>query len=213
MNPTLISQAIQPDMQSLLGLCERTRYSTLLQHTEHQAVLHTALLSWEIFDRQTHRASRLRVGIQEFLEGYPCLVVDAQASQMDLRWLIPLWQPAARPWLEAVQRQGQLQVMLQASDQPEFVTLLRLNAPSEDIEKLLALETPVLEDFHSCAEVMMLSGFRSMVAIHADPKQARRMRLAVACDPDSAESIYITFQQGAALVNRIFDGLASLPAH
>lgn len=203
----------QPSLQSLLDLCELNRYSALIHQTDQQAVLHTGLLSWEILDLQSSREPRLRANVQEFLNGYPCLLLETSASQIDLRWLIPLWQTAARPWLQAIQHQGQLRLMLQASDQPEFSTLLSMEAPREDIEKLLALDVPALTDFRACAEAMMLSGFRSMVAIHAHPEQAQRLRMAVACDPASAEAIYITFQQGAALVNRWFDDSASLPTH
>jgi hypothetical protein len=214
MNDSSPSVAIQPEMQTLLDLCAQTRYSALLPPSDKDgAVLHIRLTSSEIDDLKTRREPQLRASIQVFIEGYPCLVLDAAASQMDLRWLIPLWQPAARPWLQAVRRQGQLQVMLQASDRPELVTLLRMDAPVEDIDKLLALNIEASTDLHECAETMMLSGFRSLVTMHAQPEQARRMRLAVACEPAIAESLHVTYQQAAGLVSQIFHEMSSHPVH
>jgi len=194
-----------PELQALLDLCAQTRYSALLPPSDQDgAVLHIRLLASEIDALKTRRDPKLRTAIQAFFNGLPCLVLDAAASQIDLRWLIPLWQPAARPWLQAVRRQGQLLVMLQASDRPEMVTLLRMNAPVEDIDKLLALDIEASTDFRDCAAAMMLSGFRVLVGLHTNREQALRMRLSVACDPLTAVSVHTTFQEGAGMVKQSF---------
>jgi len=209
-----IPTASQPELQALLDLCAQTRYSALLPPSDQDgAVLHIQLLSSEIDDLKTRREPKLRTVIQAFFNGLPCLVLDAAASQIDLRWLIPLWQPAARPWLQAVRRQGQLLVMLQASDRPEMVTLLHMNAPVEDIDKLLALDIKTSTDLHDCAQTMMLSGFRALVGLHTNREQALRMRLAVACDPLTADALHTTFQKGAGIVNHLFREMVLKPVH
>jgi hypothetical protein len=210
MNEAISPQDILPEMQTLLDLCAQTRYSALLPPSnQNGAVMHLRLLASEVDDLKSRREPQLRASIQEIIEAHPCLVLDAAASRMDLRWLIPLWQPAARPWLQAVRHQGQLLVMLEAIDQPSMVTLLRMKAPAEDLDKLLALDIEASTDFRHCADTMMLSGFRALVGLHTNREQALRMRLSVACDPVTAGSVHTTFQQGAGMVKQSFREVSS----
>lgn len=214
MNETISSQAMLPEMQNLLYLCAQTRYSALLPPSDQEgAGMHIRMLASEIDDLKSRRDPQLRASIQEIIDAHPCLVLDAAASRMDLRWLIPLWQPAAHPWLQAVRHQGQLLVMLEAIDQPSMVTLLRMKAPAEDLDKLLALDIEVCTAFRDCADTMMLSGFRALVGLHTNREHALRMRLSVVCDPLTAGSVHTTFQQGAGMVKQSFREVSSPPVN
>jgi len=75
--------------------------------------------------------------------------------------------------------------------------------PKADIEKLLTLEVAQKLDRLQSTEAMMLSGFRSLVVMHKDGSRPERIRLAVACDPESAEALHDTYHLGATQLNRM----------
>jgi len=199
------SEVYLPQLNILLGLCENTRYSALLlpDAEADEAMLHTRLPSSEIDDLKASCNSRLSAGVQWLVDGLPCLVLKTGTEVHDFQWLIPLWQPLARPWLQAVERHGGFQMLLQDSDAPSFMTLLHPEVPKADIEKLLTLEVAQKLDRLQSIEAMMLSGFRSLVVMHQDGSRPERIRLAVACDPESAEALHDTYHQGSAQLNRM----------
>ena len=212
LNPPIIPQG---DIQTLLDLCENTRYGALvLDDATQEASLHTRLLSSEIDDLTAVRSYPLKARIQAFVEGHPCLVLVSEARLHDFQWVIPLWQSLASEWLQAVQSQGQFQVLLQASDQPEFLSLMRMRVPDGDIKLLLGMDIANKDsDCHNSTDAMLVSGFRALVEQHADLDRASRLRLAVACDPVRADALYETYQRGAALVNELFEDIEIQTRH
>ena len=205
----------QGDIQTLLDLCLNTRYGTLLLDNQTQeATLHTQLLSSEIDDLTAVRSTPLQARVQAFVDGCPCLVLEANAHQHDFLWVIPLWHSLARQWLKAIQTQGPIQVMLQGSDKPECLTLMRLRVPQSDLGLLLQLDnTDQDTDWQNSTDAMLVSGFRALVEQHAYPDRASRLRLAVACDPIRADALYQTYQLGSELVNRFFEDVATQTRH
>lgn len=203
------------EIQTLLDLCQNTRYGALLLDEETQeATLHTQLLSSEIDELTSERTTPLKASVQAFVEGHPCLVLEARAHEHDFQWVLPLWQFLARQWLQAVQRQGQFQVLLQGSDKPACLTVMRMRVPEGDIARLFELDTKDKDaDWQTSTDAMLVSGFRALVEQHADPQRANRLRLAVACDPVRADALQQTYQMGSGLVNRLFQGMATQTKH
>jgi len=187
------------EIQTLLDLCEDTRYGALLLDEETQeATLHTQLLSSEIDDLTSARKTPLKARVQAFVEGHPCLVLEVRAHEHDFQWLLPLWQPLGRQWLQAVQGQGQMQVLLRGSDKLECLTVMRMRFPEEGIGLLLALDSTDKDtDWQTSTDAMLISGFRALVEQHADPERANRLCLAVACDPVRADALQQTYQLGS----------------
>jgi len=212
LKPPIIPQG---DIQTLLDLCENTRFSALsLDDETQEPVLYTLMLSSEIEDLTAVKTYSPKAGIQAFVASYPCLVLTAEARLHDFQWVIPLWHSLARQWLQAVQSQGQFQVLLQASDQPELLSLMRMRVPDRDVKLPLGLDTADQDsDCQNSTDAMLVSGFRALVEQHADPDKANRLRLAVACDPARADALYETYQLGSALVNQLFEDMATQTKH